>query len=290
MTQQSEGRDSLGGALIIVATPIGNLGDISHRAEQMLASADLIAAEDTRHSRKLLNHLGLEKPLAALHEFNEEARSGSLLDRVAQGQVVALVSDAGTPLISDPGFHLVREAHRRGLKVTTAPGACAAIAALSVGGLPTDRFVFEGFLPSKEGARRRRLDSLRKEARTLIFYESPHRIDGCLQNLAEVFGEDRQGVVARELTKSYETVYVDALGQLAERAQGDPDMRRGEIVVLVAGAEVDREEAAADLDVERLLVRLLQELPVKKVARVVADVTGLPKNELYQRALALKGE
>jgi 16S rRNA (cytidine1402-2'-O)-methyltransferase len=287
--QNSPGRQQQG-SLAIVATPIGNLADITERAVAILKQADLVAAEDTRHTGRLLQHLGLSKPLFALHDHNERAQVDRLLDRVGQGEQVALVSDAGTPLISDPGFVVVRRAHERGLRVIPVPGACAAIAALSVSGLPTDRFVFEGFLPAKNAARRARLEAISLEARTLVFYESPHRLMATLEAMAEVLGEQRPVMLARELTKAFETLYSLSLGALRRAAQEDQNISRGELVLIVGGAPERQKPGETALETERLLRRLLRELPVKTAVRVVADLTGEARNGLYQQALALGRE
>ncbi|WP_097460962.1 16S rRNA (cytidine(1402)-2'-O)-methyltransferase [Mangrovitalea sediminis] len=278
------------GCLYVVATPIGNLGDITQRAIDTLSKVDAVAAEDTRHSARLLQHLGLHKPLIALHDHNERARSGALLDRVAGGEQIALVSDAGTPLISDPGFVLVREARERGLRVVPIPGASALITALSAAGLPTDRFVFAGFPPAKNKARQDFLAALANETGTLVFYESPHRVRDTIDAMVACFGETRQVVLARELTKTFEQFYDATLGALQALLEADPNASRGEMVLIVAGAApVDNSLAqATGLDIDRLLKALLSELPVKSVARIAADATGIPKNQLYERALQLK--
>lgn len=278
------------GCLYIVATPIGNLGDITQRAVETLSKVDAVAAEDTRHSARLLQHLGLHKPLIALHDHNERARSGALLDRVAGGEQIALVSDAGTPLISDPGFVLVREARERGLRVVPIPGASALVAALSAAGLPTDRFVFAGFPPAKNKARQDFLAALANETGTLVFYESPHRVRDTVEAMVACFGEARQVVLARELTKTFEQFYDETLGALQVLLDADPNASRGEMVLIVAGAApVDNSlSQATGLDIDRLLKALLSELPVKSVARIAADATGIPKNQLYERALQLK--
>lgn len=278
------------GSLAIVATPIGNLGDISERAVITLQRSDLVAAEDTRHTGRLLQHLGLSKPLFALHDHNERAQVDRLLDKVEQGLQVALVSDAGTPLISDPGYVVVRRAHERQLRVLPIPGACAAIAALSVSGLPTDRFVFEGFLPAKNAGRRERLEALATESRTLVFYESPHRIQATLEAMAQILGSARPIMLARELTKAFESLYSSTLGELAEAAGNDENIRRGEIVLIVGGAEAGPEQGSTAVATERLLRRLLEELPVKTAVRVAADLSGESRNALYQQALELLGK
>jgi 16S rRNA (cytidine1402-2'-O)-methyltransferase len=278
---------SKSGVLYVVATPIGNLGDISPRAVSTLKEVDLIAAEDTRHSGVLLRHLGIGTPMQALHEHNERELVPRLVARLEAGQSLALVSDAGTPLISDPGFHLVRAARDAGLAVVPVPGPSATIAALSVGGLPTDRFVFEGFLPARPAARRARLAELRDETRTLVFFESTHRILDSLGDMAEAFGPEREAVVARELTKQFETVRGGLLTDLLEWAAADANQQRGEFVVLVHGAPpVHGEEL--DASVERALAVLMEELPLKQAASLAAKLTGIKRNLLYQRALELR--
>ncbi|OEY66688.1 16S rRNA (cytidine(1402)-2'-O)-methyltransferase [Marinobacter sp. X15-166B] len=276
------------GILYIVATPIGNLGDISSRAVEVLAAADVIAAEDTRHSGRLLHHLGLSKTMVAVHDHNERDRAAGLLDRVARGEQVALISDAGTPLISDPGYVLVREARARGLKVVPVPGPCALVVALSAAGLPTDRFVFEGFLPAKRGARRTALEAVVRQQATLVFYESPRRIRDAMADIAEILGGERRVVLARELTKTFETFYSGSATEVCQQLQDDAHGDKGEYVVMVHGAASD-DGAMPELDVERLLRLLLAELPVKKAAKITAELTGMSRNELYQRALQLKG-
>lgn len=275
------------GVLYVVATPIGNLEDLSPRAREVLAAADLVAAEDTRHSAVLLSHFGIRTPLVSLHEHNEAERSAELLAKLRDGARVALVSDAGTPLISDPGFDLVRAARRAGVTVTPIPGACALVAALSVSGLPTDRFVFEGFLPAKSTARRARLAELAPETRTLVFYESVHRLRESLEDMAVAFGPGRPAVLARELTKLHEGVREATLAVLAEWAGRDPAAAKGEVVLVVAGSP---EAAVSDAEADRILNALLVELPVKQAASLAAAITGLKKNSLYQRALELTGK
>ena len=224
------------GRLYVVATPIGNLGDLSVRAREILQSVSLIAAEDTRHTGVLLKHFGIQTPQVSLHDHNERQRSGGIIERLRQGDSVALVSDAGTPAINDPGFDLVRTAAAAGCEIVAVPGPCAAIAALSIGGLPTDRFCFEGFLPARGAARRKRLQSLAAEVRTLVLYEAPHRAREALEDCAAAFGAERNAAVAREITKLHETTYRGSLRELLERAGSDADFGRGEIVILIAGA------------------------------------------------------
>lgn len=272
--------DARPGTLWIVATPIGNLDDLAPRAVAVLRDVALIAAEDTRHSRPLLAHFGIATPLTALHEHNEREAVAALLARLAAGESVALISDAGTPLVSDPGFRLVRAARAAGIRISPVPGACAAIAALSVAGLPSDRFVFEGFLPAKAAARRARLAELAAEPRTLVFYESGHRVAESLVDMRDAFGAVREAVLARELTKLYETVLSAPLGELAERVARDPDQQRGEFVLLVAGRGDD-----ADARVEegrRVFALLREELPPAKAAKLAAAISGAPRRALYE--------
>jgi 16S rRNA (cytidine1402-2'-O)-methyltransferase len=277
------------GTLYVVATPIGNLGDVSVRAQETLAAVDVVAAEDTRHSGRLLAALGIQRPMLSLHEHNEAARAAEIVGQLRDGRSIALVSDAGTPLVSDPGFRVVAAVRAAGLRVVPVPGACAAIAALSVAGLPTDRFCFEGFLPSRAAARRTRLQALAREPRTLVFYEAPHRVAETLADLVAAFGAERPAVVARELTKLHESTYADTLGALAARAGADPDMNRGESVLVVGGASVteDPGEPGA-LDVRTLLGALLAELPVSRAVDVVVKATGQRRNRIYELALALR--
>lgn len=278
------------GTLFVVATPIGNLADLSVRARDVLRDADLLLAEDTRHTRQLLTACGIERTrgaLESLHEHNEPARVPGLVERLLGGTSLALVSDAGTPLVSDPGAVLVQAAAAAGIEVVTVPGPCAAVAALSVAALPAARFAFEGFLPPKPAARRRALEALAGETRTLVFYEAPHRLAEALEDLAIVLGADRPAAVARELTKKFETVYRGELGSLASRAATDADMVRGEIVIVVQGAA--QATAAGDGDADRVLRVLLGDLPVSQAAKLAAQITGRPRKELYERALRLKG-
>jgi len=274
------------GTLYIVATPIGNLGDLSTRAIEILSEVDVIAAEDTRVTRKLLQHIGVETPMLSLHEHNEQQRIHSLLARLQSGESVALVSDAGTPLISDPGYPLVKAVREANVSVVPIPGPCAVISALSVSGLPTDKFVFEGFLPGKGAGRRARFEELLHEHRTLIFYESPHRILACLDDLAVVMGPEREVVVARELTKTFETVRSGSVAEIREWVEQDQNQQRGEIVLLVAGAPIIKE---SNPDLERILTLLMAELPLKQAAGLTAQICGAKRNEIYQQALHLKG-
>ncbi|MGE5626338.1 MAG: 16S rRNA (cytidine(1402)-2'-O)-methyltransferase [Bacillota bacterium] len=275
------------GVLYVVATPIGNLDDLSPRARRVLSEVHAVAAEDTRHSGALLKHFGIHTPLLSLHDHNEAERAGQLIPRLLAGDSIALVSDAGTPLISDPGFDLVRAARRAGVTVTPIPGASALVAALSVSGLPTDRFVFEGFLPAKASARRERLTALAGETRTLVFYESVHRLKESLEDMAAIFGAERSAVLARELTKLHEGVREAGLSALARWAATDPNAGKGEVVVVVSGAPGS---GASDVEADRVLRFLLEELPVKQAASLAAAITGLNKNPLYQRALELSGK
>jgi len=282
--QQASGKPASGrpasGKLFVVATPIGNLEDLSPRAQRALRDADLIAAEDTRHSAALLKHYGIAARTFALHEHNERGASEELVRRLAGGANVALISDAGTPLISDPGFRVVRAARAAGIVVSPLPGACAAIAALSVAGLPSDRFVFEGFLPAKPAARRARLQELAGETRTLIFYESSHRVAETLADMAQTLGAERAGVVARELTKLFETVLDAPLGELAARVATDADQQRGEFVLLVAGADAQGDAARA-AEGRRVFEILRKELPPSRAAKLASEITGAPRKELY---------
>ena len=272
------------GVLYVVATPIGNMGDISARAREILAGVGAVAAEDTRHSALLLRELGLERPLVSLHEHNERARATELVGRLRAGESIALVSDAGTPLISDPGYHLLQAALAAGITVSPVPGPSAAIAALSASGLPSDRFCFEGFLPARATARRRRLAELAADARTLVIYEAPHRLAACLADLAAACGALRRACVARELTKHFETFYRGNLGELAERAKSDENMTRGECVILVEGAA---EQAGDGALLDETLQILLDFLPPSAAAAAAAKLTGVRRNDAYDRALQL---
>ncbi len=269
------------GRLHVVATPIGNLGDLSPRALEVLRSVDRIAAEDTRHTQQLLAAFGARATLVALHDHNEGSQSAQLVARMQAGENIALVSDAGTPLVSDPGFRLVRAARESGIAVSPVPGACAAIAALSVAGIASDRFAFEGFLPNKAAARRARLQALSAESRTLIFYESSHRVAETLNDAAQAFGPDRRAALARELTKRFETVLDGGLAELALRVAGDSDQQRGEFVLIVEGApEQDGGEALAQG--RRAFALLREHLPPSQAARLAAEISGAPRKRLYE--------
>jgi len=273
--------------LYIVATPIGNLADLSPRAVETLRTVDVIAAEDTRHSRVLFNHFAIQTPCIALHEHNESQVTDALIARLGGGESVALISDAGTPLISDPGFRLVRAAQEAGIRIVPIPGPSAVIAALSVSGLPSDRFAFEGFLPARGAARRQALEQLKDDTRTLIFYESPHRIEATLADMIAVFGGQRHAVLARELTKLYETVLNDDLSGLAERLAHDADQLKGEMVVLVHGAETVSADQGA---IRTVLEPLVDALPLKQAVTLAVKITGVGRNTVYDLALQLKAE
>ncbi len=272
------------GVLYIVPTPIGNLEDITQRALHCFESVDLIAAEDTRHSGLLLSHYGIKKPFFALHDHNEQQRASHLVEKLHQGRNIALISDAGTPLISDPGFHLVRACRQAGVKVVPLPGACAAITALSAAGVASNRFCFEGFLPAKNKGRLDCLNAVKNETRTLIFYESPHRILVTLEAMLAVFGASRYVVLAREITKTWESIQGAPLGELVAWLQEDPQRIKGEMVLIVEGAA---EQVSQELSEQatQALARLCQELPLKKAAALCADIFGEKKNALYQWGL-----
>jgi len=274
------------GVLYVVATPIGNLDDLSPRALLTLNEVSLIAAEDTRHSSKLLRHFGILTPVTAFHEHNEREKAAELVAFLNSGKSIALISDAGTPLVSDPGYRLVRATHAAGIRVVPLPGACAAIVALSASGLPSDRFAFEGFPPVKSTARRAWFEALVSEPRTLIVYESPHRIVESLQDMLAVFGAAREAVYARELTKQFETVRHATLGELVRWVVEDANQQRGEIVVLIHGATPAVAETSEDA--ARILRILIRELPVSQAAALAAEITGQKKNQLYELALQLK--
>lgn len=281
MTDTRENSPS--GVLYVVATPIGNLGDMVPRGVEILQQADLIAAEDTRHSKRLLEHFHISTPAIAYHDHNESRSAGQLLEKLRAGQTLALISDAGTPLISDPGYRLVRAARRDGIPVVPVPGACALVAALSASGLPSDRFAFEGFAPAKQTQRRQYFQSLSRETRTLIFYESPHRLPACLTDMAAVFGAEREGVLARELTKTFETILAGSLDSLLMQVTADANQQKGEMVLLVRGA---RPEASTTVDAEaqRVMTLLQAELPPRRAAALTAEITGVDKKVLYEWA------
>lgn len=279
---------SVTGRLQVIATPIGNLADLSERAREALAGADVIAAEDTRHTAALLKTLGISKPLLSLHEHNEARRVPTLLARLGAGERVALVSDAGTPLLSDPGYELVRRAAAAGFAVSAIPGPSAITAALAIAGLPTDRFCFEGFLPARQGERRAALQALAHEPRTLVFFEAPHRIAASLADMAATLGPTREAVVARELTKAHETIYRGTLQELAQRAAAEENFARGEITLIVRGAAAAAGAAGVDEPLLRRTVDVLsKELPPGRVAAVAAQLTGATRAAAY--ALAIQG-
>lgn len=277
------------GILYVVATPIGNLGDMVPRAVETLQTVALIAAEDTRHSSRLLSHFDIKTPCIAYHDHSDESRVDQLIAKMQAGESIALISDAGTPLVSDPGYRLVRSARQAGIQVVPIPGACAMIAALSAAGLPSDRFAFEGFLPAKQIARCTQLQTLAADSRTLIFYEAPHRILETLQDLAQVFGPEREVVIAREITKTFETIKGDKVAALVDWVAADSNQQRGEIVLLVHGAPKQENEALTPEQIHTMKV-LLEELPVKQAASIGAKLTGLKKNFLYDWALQQAGK
>ena len=278
------------GRLAVISTPIGNLGDLSPRARDELASAELIAAEDTRRTGQLLTTLGLARPLVSLHEHNETERIDELMTRLRGGARIALVSDAGTPLLSDPGFELVRRVSGEGMAVVAVPGPSAITAALSIAGLPTERFSFEGFLPARLAERRARLAELARESRTQVFFEAPHRIAESLEDMGAAFGATRRAAVARELTKVFETVYRGTLAELAITARSDSNFARGEITVVVEGAAPRPPDDAARITLDAALTALLAELAPSKAAAVAAKLTGAKRNDAYARALELARE
>ena len=276
--------NNLCGTLYIVATPIGNLQDITQRALAVFAEVDLIAAEDTRHSGLLFSHYGIKKPFFALHDHNEQQKADLLVEKLRAGTNIALISDAGTPLISDPGFHLVRKCRQAGVKVVPLPGACAAITALCASGIASDRFCFEGFLPAKSKARRDRLQNLQKEDRTLIFYESTHRILDTLADVEELFGAERYVVLAREITKNWETISGDSVGNLRRWLSEDANRTKGEMVLIVEGC-LETGETEFSPEAVKALKLIAAELPLKKAAAIVAELYGYKKNALYQFGL-----
>ncbi|SQH74862.1 putative methyltransferase [Shewanella benthica] len=274
-------------ALYIVPTPIGNLGDISSRAIDVLNSVKLIACEDTRHSGKLLSHFGIETRKTSLHDHNERDRADWIIQKLSNGEPVALISDAGTPLISDPGYHLVSAVRAAGYDVIPLPGPCAAVTALSASGLPSDRFTFEGFLPSKEKGRFDKLTALKEDPRTLIFYESPHRIVQSLESFLAALGEDRQIVMAREITKTFETFLSGTVAEVLEMVKNDPNQQRGEIVLMCHGYRSAKDDAEIPTEVVNTLKLLVEELPLKKAAAIAGQIYGLKKNALYKHGLEI---
>ena len=277
------------GTLFVVATPIGNLADISQRAVDVLRRVAIVAAEDTRHSGRLLRACGIDTRMLSLHEHNEAARSVELVERLRSGEDVALISDAGTPLVSDPGYRLVRAAAAAGLRVSPVPGPSSVLAALSVAGLPSDRFVFEGFLPARAGPRRKRVAQLAAEARTLVLLESSHRVEASLGDLAEGLGGAREAVICRELTKLHETVLRGDLATLAAQVAADADQRRGEFTLIIAGVDAAPVTPASAVEPRALMTALLEDLPAGRAAAAAARATGLPRKELYAIALELGG-
>jgi 16S rRNA (cytidine1402-2'-O)-methyltransferase len=276
------------GVLYIVATPIGNLGDITQRALDVLRSVDLIAAEDTRNSQKLLNHFGIKVPMMTFHEHNEREQTDEIIVKLQSGKSIALISDAGTPLISDPGYKLVSRVHDEAIKVTPIPGPSALIAALSVAGLPTDRFCFEGFLPAKTGAREKILTNIREETRTLVFYEAPHRLLDTLTSMLSILGPERMVCLVRELTKMYETIRRDSIAAMATWVSENPEQQKGESVLILEGASDSKETDRAEIEVDTLLRQLLEKMSLKDTAHIAANITGLKKNALYERALEIQ--
>lgn len=274
------------GVLYVMATPIGHLQDITYRAVEVLRGVDLIAAEDTRHSRGLLSHYTVATPLLSLHEHNEAEQSPRIIARLQAGAAVALICDAGTPLISDPGYRLVSAAHRARIRVSPIPGPSAVIAALSVAGLPTDRFVFEGFLPAREAARARRLEVLAREPRTMVFYESSHRVAACMRAMRDCFGGERRALIARELTKAFETLHGDSLEGLCDWLQRDANHRRGEFVVVVCGRPAEDARAGDERTLAVLQV-VLAELPLRQAVDLAARITGEARNRVYRLALSM---
>ncbi|GKW38292.1 MULTISPECIES: 16S rRNA (cytidine(1402)-2'-O)-methyltransferase [Pectobacterium] len=285
---QDQQADISASTLYIVPTPIGNLGDITQRALAVLASVDLIAAEDTRHTGLLLQHFAINARLFALHDHNEQQKADVLLAKLQSGQSIALVSDAGTPLINDPGYHLVRRCREAGVRVVPLPGACAAITALSASGLASDRFCYEGFLPAKTKGRKDKLRELGEETRTLIFYESTHRLLDSLQDISEVLGAERYVVLAREITKTWESIHGAPVGELLAWVKEDENRRKGEMVLIVEGHQVD--DSALSAEALRTLALLRAELPLKKAAALAAEIHGVKKNALYRYGLEQEGD
>jgi len=275
--------------LYVVATPIGNLEDITHRAIEVLQSVALIAAEDTRHSSRLMAHFNIKTPMISVHDHNERQRVSTIIDKLSAGDNIALISDAGTPLISDPGFILVRAVREAGFKVVPIPGCSAVITALSAAGMPSNNFIFEGFLPAKRVGRKQQLQAIADDTRTVIFYESTHRILESLADMQEVLGADRYVVIARELTKTFETIHGAKLCELIDWVRADHNQQKGEFVVLVSGAEPQRDQGISN-ETLRILDLMLEELPVKQACALTAKITGEKKNALYQEALLRKSQ
>ena len=273
------------GTLYIVATPIGNLEDLSPRAQRILSTVDLILAEDTRHSARLLRTFDIRTRTLAFHENNEERMTGRIISRLAAGNSIALIADAGTPLISDPGFKLVRQAHAQNIPVSPVPGPAALIAALSAAGVAPGKFLFEGFAPARAEARRKRMSALAGAAHTLVFYEAPHRIKAFLADAATIFGAGREASIARELTKKFETIRHGTLGGLIDWMEGDPDQGKGEFVVVIAGAG---DEPAGSAELTALLRVLLKSLSLKQTVQIATELTGAPRNEIYDLAVSLQ--
>jgi len=283
MPENNQLNNEVSAKLYIVATPLGNISDITYRAIDILKGVDLIAAEDTRHSGKLLSYYQISKPTFPLHDHNERQRGSVLIEKIKSGQSVALISDAGTPLISDPGYHLVNECREAGVDVVPVPGACAAITALSAAGLPSDRFSFEGFLPVKEKAKAEKLTGLAEETQTMIFYESPRRIQDTVKHIINIMGAERKLVIARELTKMFESYYVLPAGEMLDWLMQDANHCRGEFVLMVAGAS--KEQEALSVEAIKTLTLLKKELPLKKAAAITAEIHHLKKNDLYKWGL-----
>ena len=276
------------GTLFIVATPIGNLDDITTRALKVLQQVDLVAAEDTRHSAQLLTHFGIQTKLLSYHDFNERECDQVLINHLLSGKNIALISDAGTPLINDPGYRVVRAAHQHAIRVVPVPGPSALICALSVAGVPTDKFVFEGYPPERHAARLRYLEQLRNEKRTIVFYETPHRISGFIDDAVVAFGIDRQATIAREMTKKFETICSHSLGELQNQIQANKIPQKGEFVVLVQGApDIVMEQSP---EMKRILGLMLDELPLKQAAALTSKITGINKNELYDLGLKIQAK
>jgi len=276
------------GTLYVIATPIGNRADMGERAISVLKQVDIIAAEDTRHSKGLLQHYNIGTPMLAYHDHNEEKATPKLIKRLLEGENIAIISDAGTPLLSDPGYRLVKAAHASSIKVSPVPGACAAIAALSVSGLATDRFLFAGFAPHKQGARQDFFREFEHQVATLVFYESSHRIVASVKDMMQIFGEKRRVVLAREISKLFETVYSSTIGDLIGWLQADTNQQKGEFVLVLEGKEEQVSQQSAEL--EQLLKVLLEELPVKQASQIAAKITGVKKNQIYKLALDLSGK